>query len=459
MSKKAKVFIGIVVLGVLGAAVAVNMRGDRTPTTDVEVEAIKARQIVSIVEASGQIEPSVSVDISSDVIGRIVELGADEGDRVRRGQFLIQIDPAQYEQRAFRAEAVMQSAAARLDQARANLERARLEFERKERLYHRELVPKADFDQAKADLDVNRANLTAAEFDVNQTEASLEETRDSLSKCRILAPMDGIVIRKNAEVGETAISGTLNNAGSLLMTIADLSSMETEVEVDETDVVNIRIGQEAGIELDAFPDKVFTGEVIRIANSSVQGSQSIGSTQSAANYKVTVRLTEMPDTIRPGLSATARITTSVREDVLGVPIQSLTIREIDEEEDAEPEEPEPGVALADSRPATVDSREVPLPEEGEEVANAVSTDADEEEPEDLDREGVFVIRDGIAVFVPVEVGIAGEKYFEVTGALQAGDEVVSGPFSALRNLKDGNAVKVKSEKDEDASDGNGKDSA
>lgn len=453
MTTRTKIFIGIGVAAVLGIAAYFNLRSERIPTTDVEVEPIKGRRIVAIVEASGQIEPSVSVDISSDVIGRIVAVGADEGDIVHTGDFLIQIDPTQYEQRAARAEAALDSSIARREQAKANLERAQLEFDRRSELYRQDLLPKADYDQAKADLDVNKANLTAAEYDVNQNRASVEEARDALSKCRILSPMNGIVIRKNAEVGETAISGTLNNAGSLLMTIADLSSMETEVEVDETDVVDIRLGQEASIELDAFPDESFAGKVIRIANSSVQGTASAGQPQSAANYKVTVRLLEMPETIRPGLSATASITTAVRDNVLGVPIQSLTIREVrpEEEKDGESGEPEKGVVLADSREAAPDAREVPPPEEGRPVP-ATEGDEDEEDPARWEKEGIFVVRDGKAVFVPVEVGIAGEKFFEVSGEIHDGDEVVSGPFSAIRNLKDGDAVKIKDGEKEDGAE-------
>jgi HlyD family secretion protein len=358
---------------------------------------------------------------------------------------------------------------ARQGQAEANLEQAELEHRRKKSLWDQQLTPEAEFDAARVALNVARSNLRAAEFAVHQARASLEEARDSLGKCRIVSPMSGIVIRKNAEVGETAISGTLNNAGSLLMTIADLSSMETEVEVDETDVVNIRLGQEAAIELDAFPDREFAGTVTEIANSSVLGASQVGQPQQSANYRVTVRLLEMPETIRPGLSATARITTAVREDALAVPIQALAIREVQEDEEPEEatpetaaqEEPASGVALADTGNQPDEGQEVPPPEEpvveeatepeGEERTGEAGPGQDEDEeddPSEREKEGVFVVRDGVVVFVPVEVGIAGEKHFEVSGDLQPGDQVVSGPFSAIRSLKDGDAVKIKGEEKE-----------
>ena len=454
MSGKKKAIIAVGVLVVLAVIIGLNLRSNRVPTTEVEVEPAKLRTLVSIVEASGQIEPSISVDISSDVIGRIIAVGVEEGDLVAKGDFLIQVDPTQLEQRVVQFQAGLDSTVARQAQATANLEQADLEFVRQKNLWDQALISKAEFDSARVARDVNRANLTASKFAVNQARASLEEARDSLSKCRILAPMDGIVIRKNAEVGETAISGTLNNAGSLLMTIADTSSMETEVEVDETDVVDIRLGHEAAIDLDAFPDREFRGLVTKIANSSVLGASGPGQPQQSANYKVTVRLLEMPETIRPGLSATARITTSTQEEALAVPIQSLTIREVKEDEadgDEESAEAEPGVALADTsspeeEPPPHNPREVPEPAEGGTVP-AVE-EGEEDEPGKWEREGVFVVRDDKAVFVPVEVGIAGEKHFQVSGELEAGDQVISGPFTALRNLKDGDAVKIKEQEEE-----------
>jgi len=440
-----------------------------------------------VVEASGQIEPAVSVDISSDVIGKIIAMGAEEGDVVKAGQFLIQIDPAQFEQRAAGLEAELATAQtsllevqASLAESRANLAIRKADFERDGRLFREKLIAasmyeasQAAHEMAQAQVDLTRARIDSARNRILQARASLAVAEDQLSRCRIVAPMDGVIIRKNAEVGEVAISGTLNNQGSLLMTIADLSVMETEVDVDETDVVHVEMGQEVEVSLDAFPARKFKGRVTRIGNSAIQMAAAPGQRQSA-DYKVEVTLLETDSKIRPGLSATARITTAVREDVLSVPIQSLVVREIggdDEDEDADtdageaPEDepagegsPAAGVAMAASLDegagdsATGEAAEETggpsvegeAPEDGE---VAEGDDGGEEKTDEEEVEGVFVVRDGKAVFVPVSTGIAGEKYFEVLEGLEPGDEVVSGNFSALRNLKDGDPVKHKKTKD------------
>jgi HlyD family secretion protein len=429
MRTRTKVLIAAGAVIVIGAVVAMNLRGSRKPSVEVEVEPVKVRRVVAVVEASGQIQPSVSVDISSDVIGRITAIGPEEGDRVRAGDFLIQVDPTQYEQRVVRAQAALDSAQARLTQGRATLAQAELEDARQERLLAARLISQAAFDTARSARDVNRANVAASEFDVAQSQAQLEEARDALSKCRILSPMDGIVTRRNVEVGETAISGTLNNAGSLLLTIADLSTMETEVEVDETDVVDVKLGQEAEVKLDAFPDKGFKGEVTKMANSSVLGQASLTQPQQSANYKVTVRLLEIPDAIRPGLSATARITTAVRPNVLSVPIQSVTIRDLK----AKPA----GDEASGTKVAKAD-------DESPAATPATPATDDDDDPKKDEKEGVFIVRDEKAVFVPVKVGIAGDKVFEIeSGEIKEGDSVVSGPFTAIRSLKEGDRVKIK----------------
>jgi len=434
MRTRTKVLIAAGAVIAIGAVVALNLRGSRKPSVEVEVEPVKLRKVVAVVEASGQIQPSVSVDISSDVIGRITAIGPEEGDRVRAGDFLIQIDPTQYEQRAVRAEAALASAQARLMQGRATLAQAELDHARAERLLAAHLVSQSAFDASLSTRDANRASVAASEFDVKQSQAQLEEARDALSKCRILSPMEGIVTRRNVEVGETAISGTLNNAGSLLLTIADLSTMETEVEVDETDVVDVRLGQEAEVKLDAFPDKGFKGEVTKMANSSVLGQASLTQPQQSANYKVTVRLLEIPDAIRPGLSATARITTAVRPDVLSVPIQSVTIRDLKAKKAGDETASGPQVAKADDEAPAAPAA----------TPATAAADDDPEDPKKDEKEGVFVVRDEKAVFVPVKVGIAGDKVFEIqSGEIKEGDSVVSGPFTAIRSLKEGDRVKIK----------------
>jgi HlyD family secretion protein len=429
---------------------------------EVEAELLELRDLAAVVEASGQIEPAVSVDISSDVIGRIIALGAEEGDRVKAGQFLIQVDPTQFEMRVAQLDAALDAARssllevdASLGSAEEDLKIRQADFNRDRQLYEDNLLAaslyettEAAFRQAEAQVDLAKARITSARNRIRQSDASRSEAADQLSRCRIVSPMDGVVIRKNAEVGETAISGTLNNQGSLLMTIADLSVMETEIDVDETDVIHLEMGQEVEVSLDAFPSRKFKGEVTRIGNSAIQVNTAPGQRQSA-DYKVEVTLLETDDKIRPGLSATARITTASRRQTLSVPIQSLVLREQDEiggGDAGDDDEAAPGsgagVALAASRTSEDGEGDAAAGEQGggaeeDDAAGSGSTSTTEEEIE-----GVFVVRDDKAIFVPVATGIAGEKYFEVLEGLQEGDQVVTGNFAALRKLKDGDSVKL-----------------
>ncbi|MFQ5669210.1 MAG: efflux RND transporter periplasmic adaptor subunit [Acidobacteriota bacterium] len=410
---------------------------------EVETEMVERRDLTSVVEASGQIEPAVSVDISSDVIGKIIALGVEEGDEVEKGQFLVQIDPVQYEQRVARLEAEKAATTTSAQESEANLQIRKADYDRDRRLYDEKLIPLNRFQATEATYRMAQAQLLSAKNRIQQAEASLNEARDQLGRCRILSPMDGVVIRKNAEVGEVAISGTLNNQGSLLLTIADLSVMKTEVDVDETDVVDGAVGQDVSVSLDAFPSREFKGKVTRIANSAIQTASAPGQRQSA-DYKVEVTLLESDPKIRPGLSATARITTSRREGVPSVPIQALVVREADDQKSEEPSRAlsgGTGVAMAASRAPSPGA-----PSSGGKSGEPEEKSAPpekEKEKKNKEVEGVFVVRDGKAVFVPVETGIAGEKYFEVASGLRVGDQVVSGNFAALRKLKDGDAVSVK----------------
>jgi HlyD family secretion protein len=463
MKKSFKFLIILGVIAIAAGAIFFSRQRSTRDVVEVEAELLEHRNLAAVVEASGQIEPAVSVDISSDVIGRIIALGAEEGDRVTVGQFLVQVDPTQFEMRVAQLDAALDAARSSLLEVEASLASSnedlkirQADYKRDLRLYEDDLLAASLYEtteaimrQAEAQVALSKARMTSARNRIRQAEASRNESADQLARCRIVSPMDGVVIRKNAEVGETAISGTLNNQGSLLMTIADLSVMETEIDVDETDVIHLEMGQEVEVSLDAFPSRKFLGEVTRIGNSAIQVNSAPGQRQSA-DYKVEVTLLETDNKIRPGLSATARITTASREQTLSVPIQSLVLRELDDEDDEGEGTASsgggPGVALAASRTSD---------DENAGDAAAADDDTGDESAGDAKKEdeveGVFVVRDGKAVFVPVSTGIAGEKYFEVLEGLEEGDEVVTGNFAALRKLKDGDAVKME-KKDKDAKD-------
>ena len=453
MKKSVKIVIFLVAIAVVAGAIVISRQRSTRDEVTVEVETVEARDLSSVVEASGQIEPAVSVDISSDVIGRIIALGAEEGDRVTKGQFLVQVEPTLFQQRVNQLNAALDAARSNLQEVEASLADARAnriireaDFVRDKALYENKLVAASRYEaseaashQAQAQVELTRARMTSSTNRIRQAQASRDEAMDQLEKCRIVSPMDGVVIRKNAEVGEVAVSGTINNQGSLLMTIADVSVMQTEIDVDETDVIHLELGQEVEVSLDAFPSRKFRGEVTRIGNSAIQVASAPGQRQSA-DYKVEVTLKETDPKIRPGLSATARITTATREQAISVPIQALVVRDPAENKNDEDDvvATGSGVALAASTSS-----------EDEDTSADESTDENTDETEDKEVEGVFVMREGKAVFVPVETGIAGEKYFEVLDGLQEGDQVITGNFAALRKLKNDDPVKLdKKKKDE-----------
>ena len=413
--KKWAIGCGSIVLILIVLAVISVMRASGAPTM-VRVEPVQRRNLVEIVTASGWVRPNRSVDVQSDVMGRVVQLSVAEGDRVTRGQLLLRIDATQYEAMVARARGAVSEALAREAQARAALMRAEQAATRARALHERDrsLISDADLETAQTELSVQTALLEAARFGVDQARAALTEAADQLSKTVIRSPLDGIVTRLNVEEGETAIVGMMNNPGSLLLTISDLSVMEAVVEVDETDLPRIELGDSAFIEIDAFPRQRFHGVVTEIGHSAVispETSQQAGA-NTETDYQVVVQLSSPPPTLRPDLSATADIITATRDQALAIPIVALTVRERGDIEGP--------------------------PTESQEARAA----AQAFEPEQEDQEGVFVLREGKAHFTPVDIGIAGNEYFEVVVGLAEGDTVVSGPYEVVRELDDEQDVRI-----------------
>lgn len=415
--KKALIIVGVVIA--VSALGALSLRGGNDRGVQVNTEAVARRTLVEVVTASGKIEPKRKVDISADISGRVVQLAVEEGQWVEAGALLLRIDPTQYVAAVRRAEASVSQARARESQARAQLTKAQADARRAEQLMQtNELVSAADVENARTQALVAEQELQAARFAVTQAQAALSETRDQLSKTTIVAPMSGRVTRLNIEQGETAVVGTMNNPGSLLLTIADLSVMEAKVEVDETDVPNLTVGDSAAVKVDAFPGKVFPGRVTRIGNSSIQlAAAGQSSDQQSVDYEVVITLDNPPAELRPDLSATAEIVTETRANALSVPILALTVRD------------------AQGKKFRVSDDEKDNPDQA-----AIRARGDEEEIE-----GVFVVREGKAQWVPVQIGIAGDRYFEVVSGLRGGETVVSGSYATVRELEDEDAVQVPAE--------------
>lgn len=405
MSRRTKWSLGfLLVAGVVATVLATGAarRGDRP--VDVRLEEVGTRDLVAVVTASGKIEAMTKVDISADITGRITRIAVREGEMVTRGQFLLQIDPAQYESIVARTEAILASSEASLVQARANRDQARRGLDRALELQRAgtALISAEAVEQAQQAYDVATATLASAEAQVGQARASVQEARDNLAKTRLVSPIAGRVVRLNVEEGEVAVPGTFSRETGLLMTVADLSVILTKVQVDETDVVRLTLGDSVRVEIDAFPDSAFSGRVTKISNSATMTASASG--DRAVDFQVEVTLDNPPAGIRPDLSATARIVTDTRQQVLSVPIIALTVRQHED-----------------------------LPNEFK--AGGDTTRARR------DREGVFVVRNGVATFRPVKVGIAGDEYFEVLEGIQRGDSIVAGPYQAVRDMRDSARVR------------------
>ncbi|MDQ3068346.1 MAG: efflux RND transporter periplasmic adaptor subunit [Acidobacteriota bacterium] len=440
MSTKKKILIagGIVVL--LGAIVFANLNFKREGGVEVNVEKIQKRDLEAVVSASGTLQPKRSVNISADTMGRVTSLAVNEGDRVQAGQLLLQIDPRNLTSAVQRSEAGLEGARSNVAQSRTSVESTRLglkqaqeNFARQQELAKQGLITRESLERAENDVKLREADLraqlqavTASESRLRQEQASLSGARLDLSKVRIDSPIAGLVTRRNIEEGEMVVIGTMNNAGTVLLTIADMSVIEAEVEVDETDIPFVKIGQTANVKIDAFPDRTYTGRVTEVGNSPISAAGAAAGARQATNFKVVVQLEgEVPD-IRPGFTCTADITTATRATTVAVPIQATTVREmvVDQKGDlVRAPQPAPG-ERAPRRPVVASTPELPAGQTRKEI------------------EGVFLVQNGRAVFTPIKTGIAGERFFEVLSGLKDGDEVIVGPFSSVRALKDGDIVKV-----------------
>jgi HlyD family secretion protein len=417
MKKGTKLAIaGLALAGVVGfAATSAAKRDNSTP---VRIETVAARDLVSVVSATGWIEPHRKVDVQADIMGRITELLVVEGQAVRRGDVLLRIDPMQYEAAVQRARAAVSEALARQAQTRANLLQAERAYGRLRAMQEQDpnLVSRQALEEAETQFAVQRELLTASSYGIEQARAALGEAQDRLSKTVIRAPMDGVITRLNVEEGETAIVGTMNNAGSLLLTVANLSTMQAVVRVDETDMPRLSVGDSATLTIDAFRGRTFTGRVSEISHSSTRNprqTQQTGGPMQAVDFEVKITLDVPPEGLRSDLSTTAEIVTARRHGVLTVPIIALTVRD---QTGAE--------ALPSESPAA-----------------AAAAAAAERAGNRHDQEGVFVVRGGKARFVPVDIGISGRGYFEVVTGVVEGDSVVAGPYEAVRTLTEGRAVR------------------
>jgi HlyD family secretion protein len=395
------IFMAVVL--VLLAVIILNLRSRREKTVKVTVEKVHKQDMTSSVSASGEVKPKKNINISAQVPGRIIKIGVEEGQEVKGGDFLLKLDSTQYEANADRDRNFIQASKADRIQAEARLVRDKSAYARQKRLFEEQLISEDALEGIKLQYDVSQAQVNTIRFQIKQAEASLKSTMDNLNKTVFNAPINGMITSLRVEEGETAIIGTMNNPGTVLMIIADLSVMEVEVEVDETDVVGVKLGQEANVRVDAFPETVFKGKVTEIGSSALQKVTGGATTQEAKDFKVVVTLENPSQKLKPGLSASADIITAQKKSVLAVPISALVLRD---------------------RPAAAGDR----------------PDAKKEE------EGIFMVENSRVKFQTVEKGISGGMSIEITSGLKENQDIVTGPYASLRELKDGILIKTEPQK-------------
>ena len=428
---------GVVLIG--AAVVGANLYFRKDKGLSVTTDVIKTRDLEAVVSASGKIQPKHLVNISADTPGRVVNLAVNEGDRIKKGQFLLQIDPKSLRTRVEGGTASLQAAEASLEQmrqavetARVQLQQARQTLARQRDLWKQQLTTREALDRAENDVRgaesalQEREKSTGAQTSrIGQERAGLASAQYDLSKVRIESPIDGIVTRRNIQEGETAVIGTMNNPGTVLLTLADMSVIQGEVEVDETNIPWVTIGQIGKISIDAIPDKTFRGHVTEIGNSPIQPTTAASAGTQATNFKVVVVLDEPVPDVRPGFTCTADITTATRANVTAVPIPAVAVRELIYDAN--------GQVVKQPRDERRPASNV------EPIAAAAELKPGQTRKE---TEGVFVVRGGRVEFAPIKIGIAGDKYFEVLSGLQVGDQVVTGPYNSVRGMKDGDLVRV-----------------
>jgi len=449
-----KVLIGIGAAAVVSGVVWYSINQANKGVVTVQTAKVaKQESLLSQVTASGEIKPTTYTNIYAQGFGRIMEIVVKEGDHIKKGDKLLLQENVQanadvqaqaaainsFQSGVQAAEASYKAAQSDLSMQEANLEKAKLDYDRGQGLYKDGLIPKQDFDQRKtaydaavASVDASKARMTAQKAQLDQVRAQLDQnkavlvrTKDVLSKTVYTSPINGMVSYLPVRLGEYVVPGIQNATGSFLMTLSDMSVVTSEVKVDETDIVNVRVGQDADVTIDAVPGKVFKGKVTQIGSQAVLRTSGLATTQTttsnqeAKDFKVVVTLEKPPDNLRPGLSTTAKIKTAERKDVVAVPIQALAVRSRKDLEQA----------AKDAKKNSNATLEAPPP-----VAAG--------DPKKDDIQGVFVVNGKKAIFRPVETGISGVTDIEITKGLQAGDEIVVGSYKALRTLKPDASVKV-----------------
>lgn len=434
---------GIALIVLMGAAAAFK-ESKKEKGTKVFVDEVALRDITQFVTATGRIEPETEVKIAPEVSGEIVELPYAEGAAVAKGELLLRIKDDNYRYQVDQREADLAASRAAAVQSKAQLLKSEEDFKRSQDLYAKKLISDADQTAAKTSHEVAQANFESAQAQVRRAEGLLKQSQDQLEKTVIYAPMDGTISSLPVELGER-VTGTGGYNASEVMRVADLANMEVVVQVNENDVVNVKVGNRARIDVDAYPSREFEGKVTEIASSAV--TTGAGSQAEVTNFEVKIRIQADGAELKPGMSALADIETATVKGVIAVPIQSVTVRSREGDKTVDQLEK--------------DREKAKREKAGEGAATAENVEEQrqqERENRESLRRVVFVIEDGKAKLVDVETGIADTSYMEIKSGLSAGQTVVSGSYATItRTLKDDMTVKVEKRGGAKAKDAGNKD--
>lgn len=418
--KKKKKSKKVLLFSILGAVVlliiiAVVVSGKKDKLVTVQTEKVSKRNITQVVSGTGTINPETKVDISAEISGEIVQLPFKEGDQVKKGDLLVKIKAETYGARINQQQAGVQYSRTQVEVAENNLKKAELELQRTEQLFQSGLVSQSDLDNARIQFQVAQSNVKSSNANVRQNLALLQQSSQDLSKATIRSNMDGIVTKLNNEIGEKVV-GTQQMAGSVIMTVSDLSVMDAEIEVSETDITYVKLGDTADVEVDAFPDRVIKGYVYEISNSAK--SKGTGTQEQVINFIVKIRIIDTDIQLKPGMSCNADIKVNSKSDVITIPIQSVTAREEEKKDETNSED--------------------------------VKRKSDENlKKKEKPKEVVFIVESGTpskVKMVQVKTGISDDKFIEVLEGLSPDQEIVKGPYKSIsKELEEGSVVKVDNE--------------
>jgi len=406
MKRRTRWIIAAVVVALAAGGWAAARRGGEV--TEVQIATVGRHDLQAKVSANGKVQAQRKVDISATIPGQVTHLAVKEGDRVKKGQLLLQIDPVSPRAQARSAQFSTEALQRDLQSAEASLVQAKADYQRAEGNHKAGIIADADVERARTAMATAEAAVQAIRQRIEQSRATFEGARDLLAKTTVQAPMDGVITAKRVEEGEVAVIGIQNSPGTVLLTISDMSVVEAEMEVDETSIPAVKPGQEARVRIDAYPNRTFVGVVTEVGSSPIIKNSGQGSGTEAIKFKVKIQIKDPPETIKPGLSVQADILTGFRTRALVIPIQALVVRDIERKPGETPKLGEP-----------------------------------------RDEEGVYIMENGKTRFQKIETGLLGELNLEVLEGLKGGESLITGPFKALRNMKPGDAVKLeKPKKDE-----------